>query len=91
MRSAGTMAGRSVSIDLALLFVREGRTGELKELAEQMQLIFAAEDIHREAAAALVLFQEAARREALSIGTLEKIAAYLKAARLDPSLRYREA
>jgi len=78
-----------VSIDLALLYAREGRTTELKTLAGRINPIFSAEEVHREAAAALLLFQEAAGREAATVGLLEKLSAYLKAARGNAALRFR--
>lgn len=78
-----------VSIDLALLYAREGRTADLKALAGRMHPIFAAEEVHREAAAALLLFQEAAARETATLDLLEGLSAYLKAARGNPALRFR--
>jgi hypothetical protein len=80
-----------VSLDLALLYAREGRTADLKALAGRMHPIFAAEEVHREAAAALLLFQEAAGREATTLGLLENLSAYLKAARGNPALRFRRS
>jgi tetratricopeptide (TPR) repeat protein len=77
-----------VSMDLALLYARQDRREELRRLAEEMHPIFAAEDIHREAMAALLLFQESARRDALTLDTIEDLAAYLRAARANPALRY---
>ena len=58
------------------------------QLAEEMHPIFPAEDIHREALAALFLFQEAARRGAATVGLVEDLYAYLKRARKDPELRF---
>jgi tetratricopeptide (TPR) repeat protein len=52
-----------VSLDLALLYLKEGRTGDVRRLAEEMVSIFEAQDVHREAMAAVMLFREAARRE----------------------------
>jgi tetratricopeptide (TPR) repeat protein len=46
-----------VCLDLALLYARQGRTAELRRMAEEMVPVFAAEDVHREAIAALLLFQ----------------------------------
>jgi hypothetical protein len=74
--------------DLAPLYLRSGRTGDVKRLAEEMIPIFEAADVHREALAALLLFQEAARQEALTLKMAREVARYLKAARLDPSLRF---
>lgn len=77
-----------VSMDLALLYARQGRMEELRRLAEEMHPIFAAEDIHREALAALLLFQESVRQDALTLDEIEGFAAYLRAARANPALRY---
>ncbi|HEX3525549.1 MAG TPA: hypothetical protein VH988_00655 [Thermoanaerobaculia bacterium] len=74
-----------VSLDLALLYLRQNRTAAVKELAEEMREIFTAGDIHREATAALVLFQEAARRETLTTELIEEMAARLKRARGNPA------
>lgn len=62
-----------VSLDLALLYLKEGRTGEVKPLAAEMHTLFEAQEIHREAAAALLLFQEAAEREALTAEWVEDL------------------
>jgi tetratricopeptide (TPR) repeat protein len=80
-----------VSMDLALLYLRQGRTAELKALAREMLPIFRSQDVHREAVAALVLFQEAVREEQITAAFVREIAAYLDAARTDPSLRFRQS
>lgn len=79
-----------VSMDLALLYLRQGRTAELKTLAREMLPIFRSQDVHREAVAALVLFQEAVREEQVTDAFVREIAAYLDAARTDPTLRFRQ-
>src|SRR5688500_5754879 len=76
-----------VRMDLALLYLRQGRPAELKTLAREMLPIFRSQDIHREAVAALVLFQEAVREEQITAAFVREIAAYLDAARTDPTLR----
>lgn len=77
-----------VSLDLALLYAREGRSAELKRLAEEIAPVFQAQDVHREAMAALLLFQQAARQETLTVATLRALADYLRDARNDSSLRF---
>ncbi|HEY2291413.1 MAG TPA: hypothetical protein VGM86_11990 [Thermoanaerobaculia bacterium] len=77
-----------VSLDLALLYLKEGRTGEVQRIAAEMHTLFDAQEIHREAAAALLLFQEAAEREALTAEWVEDLTAYLKRARENPELRF---
>ncbi len=74
--------------DLAPLYLREGRTEEVKRLAEEMLPIFTAADVHREALAALIIFVEAAKRERLTVAMTEEIGKYLRDARVDPSLRF---
>lgn len=76
--------------DLALLYLREGRVSDVKRLAEEIHPIFEAQDVHREALAALRLFQEAARAEQLTVKALREYARYLKEAQTDPALKFRE-
>jgi tetratricopeptide (TPR) repeat protein len=76
--------------DLALLYVREGRVSDVKRLAEEIYPIFQAQDVHREAVAALMLFQEAARQEQLTVKAVREYARYLQEARTDPSLRFKQ-
>lgn len=56
-----------VSMDLALLYEKQGRTSEIRQLAREMKKIFAAEDVHREAIAALLLFEDAAKKDVLAV------------------------
>lgn len=76
--------------DLALLYLREGRAADVKRLAEEIHPIFQAQDVHREALAALRLFQDAARQEQLTVKVLREYVRYLKEARTDPALKFRE-
>lgn len=76
------------SLDLALLYLDQGRTGEVRRLAEEMVPIFAAQDVHREATAALLLFQEAARREEMTGVLVREVFAFLEAARMNPGLQF---
>jgi tetratricopeptide (TPR) repeat protein len=55
------------SLDLAVLWLEERHTAEVRELALTMAWIFDAKGIHREALAALQLFREAAERDALTV------------------------
>jgi len=52
-----------VSLHLALLYTKEGRAAAVAELAREMIPIFEAQDIHREALAALTVFRQAAFHE----------------------------
>jgi tetratricopeptide (TPR) repeat protein len=69
------------SLDLALLYLREGRTADVLPLAEEMAALFEARDVHREALAAVLLFQEAAQRDEVTAGMVRELAARLETAR----------
>ncbi len=70
-----------VSLDLAVLYIRDGRTAEVLRIAEETVALFEAQDVHREALAALRLFLEAARREEVTAEFVLEIGARLEAAR----------
>jgi tetratricopeptide (TPR) repeat protein len=70
-----------VSLDLALIYLDQGRTGELLRLAEEMHALFRAEEVHREALAAFLLFEEAARKEQLTSEAIRSLSALLKRVR----------
>lgn len=76
------------SLDLALLYATQGRTAELKRLAEEIVPVFESQDVHREAATALILFRDAVRSEQVTLRYLVELSRYLERARLDPSLSF---
>lgn len=55
-----------VGLDLALVYLEMGEGRQLRRLAQEMVPIFMAQDIHREAIAALMLFLEAVRKETVT-------------------------
>ncbi len=69
------------SLDLALLYLKEGRTAEVLPIAEEMVTLFEAQDVHREALAAVLLFQEAAQREEVTAGMVRELAGRLETVR----------
>ncbi|MFP5288378.1 MAG: tetratricopeptide repeat protein, partial [Thermoanaerobaculia bacterium] len=77
-----------VSLELAVLWLEQGRTGEVKELAEQMLWIFESQKVHKEALAALSLFREAAGREAATLELARRVLGYLEKAQGAPGLRF---
>jgi tetratricopeptide (TPR) repeat protein len=77
-----------VSLDLAGLYASQGRAPEMRRLAEEMLPIFRSRDLHREAIAALLVFQQAVRMEKLTSGLLDEIRSYLRRARKDHRLRF---
>ena len=55
-----------VSLDLALVYLREGKLADLKKLAGDLVLLFESRDVHREALGSLYLFQRACDEERLT-------------------------
>lgn len=76
------------SLELALVYLDQGLNAEVQQLAREMIPIFRSQDVHREAAAALVVFVEAASREVASRALVEQVVDYLQRARDDPGLRF---
>jgi tetratricopeptide (TPR) repeat protein len=79
-----------VSLELAALYALQGRTADVKRLAAKMLPIFQSCEVHREALAALIVFQKAAEMEQLSIGLVEEVTSFLQRVQTNPSLRFRE-
>ncbi len=77
-----------VTLDLANVYLQGGRSAEVKRLAGEMFALFLAKDVHRQAAAALGVFQRAAELETVTPRLIRDIAAYLQRARRNPALRY---
>ena len=67
-----------VSLDLALLLSGLGRTEELKRLAAELIAVFSAQEVHREATAALVLFQRACEEERVTAELISRLATLLR-------------
>ncbi len=77
-----------VTLDLAKLYLQQGRNAEVRELAADMLDVFLSQDLHRQAAAALAVFQQAAELDSATPVLLEEIATYLQRARKNPRLRF---
>jgi tetratricopeptide (TPR) repeat protein len=77
-----------VTLELTELYARQGRTAEVKELSVEMAGIFQAQDVPREALAALLFFQKAAERERATAKLAREIATFLQQLRVNPGLRF---
>jgi tetratricopeptide (TPR) repeat protein len=75
-------------LDEAILLLDEGRSAEVKVLICGLLEVFEAEEVHREALAALRLFYEAAAGEAATADFARRVLRYLFLARNDQSLRF---
>ncbi len=88
-------AGRQMAFDAALvtlelteLYARQGCTDEVKDLSLEMAGIFQAQDVPREALAALLFFQRAAQRERATAKLAREISVFLQQLRANPELRF---
>lgn len=79
-----------VSLDVALLYREEGRFAEIQALAQEMLNIFEAQAVHREAMAAVILFQEAAQKKRVTADFMRRLQEYLSKARNDAKLQFKE-
>ncbi len=80
-----------VSLHLAALYARQGRSVELKALAEEMAAVFVAQDVPAEAIAALALFRQAVEQERATEELVGGVTRSLQRARTEPGLRLRAA
>jgi len=76
------------SLDLAGVYILQGRVQEVRRLAEETMVIFQSRSIHREAMTALLIFCSAARQEQAEIGLVQEVSGFLKRARNNPDLRF---
>lgn len=70
-----------VCLDLAELYARDRRIGDVRRLATEMLAVFEPLQIRRETLAALQMLQDAAQTERLTAGVVRQIAATLTSAR----------
>lgn len=77
-----------VSLELALLYERQGRSAELRRLAEEMTPVFFAQEIPRETAVALAFFARAVEQERASKVLIERVAGFLRHAQTRPAVRF---
>jgi len=77
-----------VSLDLASLYAEQGAVPALRQLAQEMVVIFSSHKIHREALAALAYLQQALEAERATVELIRRVAAFLKRAERDPGLRF---
>ncbi len=77
-----------VTLDLTALHARAGAHAEVKALSLEMAGVFQAQDVPREALAALLFFRKAAERERATVKLTREIAAFLEKLRCDPALRF---
>lgn len=76
------------TLELATVYVAQGRTAEIRKIALELVPIFKALEIQPETTAALMLFRQAAEAETATLALIQHIAGFLKRAQHDPALRF---
>jgi tetratricopeptide (TPR) repeat protein len=77
-----------IHLELARLLLEERRTGEVRALVAQMEPIFVAQGVHREAVAALRLFVDAARQERASVEMAQSVLDFLRRSRYNAEVHF---
>jgi len=75
------------SIELAAVWLRAGRTREIKGLVDEMVAIFRARNIRREAIGALLMLREACEREGATVALLRTVTTELQRLEREPVRR----
>lgn len=78
------------SLELAELYLEQGHTRRVRELADEMLWIFQDQRVHKEALAAILLFCKAAKLEAADAEWTRRLVKYLYRAEHNPGLRFEE-
>jgi tetratricopeptide (TPR) repeat protein len=76
------------SLDLAGVYVVQGRTTDIRRVAEETLQIFQSYNTHREAIAALLVLCAAARLDQAGLDLVREVSSFLKRARNNPDLRF---
>jgi len=94
-RARREFAARKMGYDVVLalleeaaLLLEDGRTAEVRALTSCLAEVFEYKGVHREALAALKLFQEAAEREEATAERARRVLGYLFRARYNQGLRF---
>ncbi len=79
------------SLDLAGVYILQGRSADVRRIAEETLAVFQAHDTHQEAMAALLAFCAAARLDQAELKLVRDVSEFLKRARNNPDLQYSPA
>jgi tetratricopeptide (TPR) repeat protein len=80
-----------VGLDMAAVWLRQGRAEEVRSLAEEIYAVFKDLGVEPEAAKALRFVQEACRREEVTVPMIEGVRTFLERLPWQPGLRFEPA
>ena len=76
------------SLDLAEVYATQGRTADVRRLADEMLEVFRSRKIHREAMSALSFLQQAASAQRAGLILVREVASFFRQARNQPELQF---
>lgn len=76
------------ALDLATIYILQGRHDEVCRIAEETVGIFQAGNIHREALMALMMLLSAARQQGAGVELVRRVSDFLRKSRNNPELRF---
>jgi len=76
------------SLDLASVYVQQGRSADLRLLAEETLAVFQAHHSEQEMLAALLVLRDAASMDRAELQLVREVSGFLKRARTNPELRF---
>lgn len=76
------------SLDLAEVYAAQGRTSDMRRLADEMLEVFRSRKIHREAMGALIVLQKAASAERAELVLVRQVGSFFRQARNQPDLQF---
>ncbi len=76
------------SLDLASVYVQQGRAADLRQVAEETLAVFQAHHSEQEMLAALLALRDAARMDRAELQLVQEVSGFLKRARTNPALRF---
>jgi hypothetical protein len=91
LRRAQIYDAALVGLELAAVWLRQGRSAEVGELAEELHATFDDLDVQTEAARALYFVREACRRRAVTVPMIERTRQFLERLPWHPGLRFEPA
>lgn len=77
-----------VSLDLAVLLARQGRSVEVQRIAEEVLASFVSRSVHREAIAAIALLKQAADQQRAEVALVRQVSSFLRRSRSNPELAF---
>jgi hypothetical protein len=80
-----------VSLEIATVLLKTGRAAEVQALTESLVAAFQMQEVHREALAALALFQQGVLQQRLDLELVQRVSDFLRRSRFDPALVFEPA